>query len=178
MTGSSEFFLNEWVSLIMCCVSWVSFSFKLNGGRVSCLQPSRSLRDPLSPYLFLLCAQRSLSLLSGAEVWKQISRFKLSRFCPSISHLFFPHNSLLFFKASFSEGQVVLQLFDLYEQASGQTINFDKSVISFSQPTPSCLQLRISSLLRVKREDYHALYLGLPTFIPRNRRGHFRFVND
>lgn len=61
-------FENHWVDFIDMCISTVTFSFNLNGVRRGHIVPSRGLRqgDPLSPYLFLLCAEGLSSLLHGA----------------------------------------------------------------------------------------------------------------
>lgn len=72
----------SFVNLIMRCIMSVSFSILINGSPGSSFSPSRGLRqgDPLSPYLFLFCAEESNSLFHGAKVCKD---------SPSISHLFF-----------------------------------------------------------------------------------------
>lgn len=73
------------VSLIIGCVTSVSYSFMLNGKRMGHIKPSRGLRqgDHLSPYLFLLCAEGLSRILGWMEEDKRISVLKIARDSPS-----------------------------------------------------------------------------------------------
>jgi hypothetical protein len=59
-------FASKWVDLIMGCVETVSLSVKVNGQLSEMFTPSRGIQqgDPISPYLFLLCAQGFSDLLN------------------------------------------------------------------------------------------------------------------
>ena len=61
-------FHSKWIRWIYECVSTVSFSIMVNGEPRGHIVPSRELRqkDPLSPYLFLLCSEGRNGLINHA----------------------------------------------------------------------------------------------------------------
>jgi hypothetical protein len=50
-----------------------------------------------------------------------------------VSHLLFADDSLLFFKANRESADEVMDVLNIYCQASGQRINMDKSSIHFAK---------------------------------------------
>ena len=58
-------FHEKWISLIMICVTTMSYSILINEEPKGKIIPSRGLRqgDPISSYLFLLCAEGLLAML-------------------------------------------------------------------------------------------------------------------
>ena len=130
-------FLGHWIRLVMACVSSPSFSILINGKPFGNITPSRGLRqgDPFSPYLFILCAEGFISLLAKAESVGRIFGVSICRKAPTISHLLFVGDPLLFCKASQKEVQVINELLQTYADASGQSINMKKSSVFFSNNT-------------------------------------------
>ena len=61
-------FHEKWIGLIMRCITTVSYSVLINGVAHGNIVPSRGLHqgDPLSSYLFLLCADGFSSLINKA----------------------------------------------------------------------------------------------------------------
>lgn len=59
-------FSGTWIAKLMMRVKSVSFSILINGEPKECIKPSKGLcqGDLLSPYLFLLCTEGLISLLS------------------------------------------------------------------------------------------------------------------
>ncbi|GLT71413.1 hypothetical protein SLA2020_434330 [Shorea laevis] len=130
-------FDERWIHLTMTCVRSVSYSVLINGSPQGHITPTRGLRqgDPLSPYLFLICAEGLSSLISEAERVGSITGLSVARGGPSLSHLFFADDSLLFCRANFAEWCAIHEILESYEQASGQKINKDKTSIFFSHNT-------------------------------------------
>ena len=87
----------------------------------------------LSPYLFLLCSAGLSNLLKRAEDGKKITGMTISRRGPSISHLFFADDSLIFCKAESSQAKELMYLLKRYEEGSGQIIILEKSSVFFSK---------------------------------------------
>ena len=127
----------KWVQLIMACITTTHFSVIVNGNPTGYILPSRGLRqgDPLSPYLFLFCAEGLTMLLRKAKTEGIIRGLVASRDGPCILHLLFANDSLLFCHASVEECQQVNSLLNLYEAASGQKVDTDKTSLFFSNNT-------------------------------------------
>lgn len=78
-----------WRKRIMDLLESTSFTFKINGRIDGLLVPSRGLRqgDPISPYLFLLCADAFSTLIDKAARENVIHGVTVCRGPPRVSHL-------------------------------------------------------------------------------------------
>ena len=173
-------FAKKWVNLIMLCISSVSYSVIINGEACGNITPSRGIRqgDPLSPYLFLLCAESFSALIHKAARDNQISGMSIGRGCPIITHLFFADDSLLFCKAKDQECQTLVDILNSYEATSGQKINTDKSSVFFSPNSPQEKKESILNILGPMQDSKHNKYLGLPIIIGKSKAQVFAKIKD
>jgi hypothetical protein len=173
-------FHNKWISTIMECISTVSYSILVNGEPHGYIQPTRGLRqgDPLSPYLFLLCAEGLHSLIHKAKVAGDLQGDSISRGGPKLTHLFFADDSLLFCKAKPVEVARIQNILNQYENASGQQINRQKTTIFFSKSTSQRVQETIQDMLGVPAIKQYERYLGLPSFIGRAKYSTFAQIKE
>ena len=173
-------FAKSTVKLIMSCMSSVTYAILLNGQPVGNIKPSRGLRqgDPLSPYLFLLCALGLQSLLHKAEVNGEINGVAICRNGLRISHLFFTDDSVVFCRAREEECQKIIDLLSIYERGLGQKINRDKTNIFFSSNTPPGDQIAIQQLLGVPAIRQYEKYLGLLALVGRAKKQNFIYLKE
>jgi hypothetical protein len=166
--------------LILRCISSVTYQILINGQPSKSFSPERGLRqgDPLSPYLFILCADVLLGLIHKAANSKEIHGIKVARTAPQLSHLFFADDSLLFSRASSHEATKILDILATYEQASGQMVNLDKSEASFSRNVRTEDKDMICNMMGAKVVEAQSRYLGFPIPFGRSKKAVFSFVMD
>ena len=169
-----------WIERVMSCVTTPSFSILMNGKPYGMIQPSRGIHqeDPISPYLFLLCAEGLTTLLKKAELEGRIKGVSICRGAPKITNLMFADDSLLFCQATRAEGETIAEILQTYERASGQSINLEKSSAYFSTNTSERQKGQILEILGVKEVDRFVKYLGLPTLIGRAKYNTFFDLKD
>jgi hypothetical protein len=173
-------FTARWVALIMECVTSVSYSILVNGEPKGYVKPSRGLRqgDPLSPYLFLICAEGLTALLRKAERESVMQGISICRGGPQVSHLFFADDSLIFCRATNTECQALQDILTLYESASGQKINTAKTALFFSQNASPIVKASILNFFGTSPTTQFEKYLGLPPVIGRSKKQAFFEIKD
>ncbi|XP_062028661.1 uncharacterized protein LOC133744595 [Rosa rugosa] len=173
-------FAESWLGVIMKCVTTVKYAFLINDQHRGHLTPTRGLRqgDPLSPYLFLLCTEVFSALLERKVGNGELQGIKVCEGAPTIHHLLFADDSLLFGKATLHECLHIQNVLHDYELASGQQINFSKSSIVFSKRVPEVDKCAMTGFLGVSIEAKHEKYLGLPTYLGRNRTEPFAYIKE
>ncbi|XP_050249071.1 uncharacterized protein LOC126696357 [Quercus robur] len=94
------------------------------------------------------------------------------------THLFFADDSLLFYKASEQECHKLIEILELYEAASGQKVNAEKSSVFFSHNTPQERRCEVLDILGPMQDTRHGKYLGLPSIIGRSKTEVFAEVKE
>jgi hypothetical protein len=173
-------FDSRWINLIMQCVSTVSYKIKVNGELTEEIVPTRGLRqgDPLSPYLFLICAEGFSSLLNEAERAGNLEGITICANAPCINHLLFADDSLLLLKVNEGNANYLRHVLQLYEECSGQMINKEKSSILFSKNCEQERKLEFMNALELTQEARSDKYLGLPVYMGRSRAKMFAYLKD
>ena len=93
-------FAADFVNLIMLCVTTVTYKIVREGMEIGPIVPSRGLRqdDPLSPYLFIICAEGLSLLIHHYERAGFLHGARVAMGAPNISHLFFANDCSYFSK--------------------------------------------------------------------------------
>lgn len=107
---------------------------------------------------------------------KDLHGIKVSRQAPSISHLFFADDSLLFARANEAEADRILYLLQRYQKASGQMVNVEKPEVSFSGKICEISKEFIRRKLGFKSVSSHTKYLGLPVVFGRSKKDVFSMI--
>lgn len=125
-------FPQQFIGLIMVCVTSSSFSVVVNGTPEGWFHGRRGLRqgDPLSPYLFVLCME-VFSRMCRRAVHSRIFAFHPKCKKIGLSHLIFADDLLVFSHGNVDAVSVVTDLLGAFGEMSGLKTNEAKSCIYF-----------------------------------------------
>ncbi|KAH1074832.1 hypothetical protein J1N35_027160 [Gossypium stocksii] len=173
-------FHQNWAILLMRCVCSVTYTVGLNEHISECFVPSRGLRqgDPLSPYLFLICAEGLCLLLNEAKAKNRLRGASIGKGKLAITHFLFTEDCIIFCDASVEGAYTVRNILLEYEVVSGQRINLDKSLIYFGTCVGAGIRDLIVNILGVRSASNLEKYLGLPMMVGRKKNWAFASFMD
>jgi hypothetical protein len=132
-------------------------------GPISPFSPSRGIRqgDPLSPFLFVLLAEGLGCYIKSAVLEGSLKGLPLHNIQPTPSHSQFVDDTLLMNSPTVREANKLNSILSDFTEASGMTLNLDKSKLYFFN-TPAAVQIHISRLLGIPKSSLPSNYLGIP----------------
>jgi hypothetical protein len=128
--------------------------------------------------LFILYVGVLSALFHKAARAKEIHGIKVARLAPQLSHLFFADDSLLYTRANNHEATKILSILQVYQQASDQVVNLDKSEASFSRNVQIDDKNIICNIMGAKTVEAQSRYIGFPIPFGRSKKIVFPFVID
>ena len=173
-------FDERWVQLAMVTTHTAIYSVLINREPKGYISPSRGLKqgDPLSPYLFLVCAKGLSSLIRKVVETKHLHGILSCKNGVCISHLLFADNNFIFCQATMEEGQHLLNILGRYKAASRQAINRHKTSIFFSRNTRDSVKAGIQALFGGRIIKDSEPYLGLPMTGGRSKVNTFKGLQE
>ncbi|XP_031100721.1 uncharacterized protein LOC116004702 [Ipomoea triloba] len=161
----------KFINLIMNNLAATRLSVLINGVSSGFFQPTRGVKqgDPLSPLLFILVSEalsRSLILKMGTGM---ISPYSTRVQCPTISHLAFADDIIIFINGSSNSLKALTESLRQYQAGSGQLINYNKSFFVTSKHCSAQRTATMSRILGMQRSIMPFRYLGVNLFHGRNR---------
>ncbi|CAE5958045.1 unnamed protein product [Arabidopsis arenosa] len=117
--------------------------------------------------------------VSEGEIYQALSHMNVDK-APGPDGLnagFYKYHWPTIKSANKAECQQVLQLLQLYANASGQHVNFQKSAILFGKSVPTDTQQYIKGLMGISRTGF-GRYLGLPEAVGRNKYDAFAYISQ
>uniref|UniRef100_A0A803PAY0 Reverse transcriptase domain-containing protein n=1 Tax=Cannabis sativa TaxID=3483 RepID=A0A803PAY0_CANSA len=140
------------------------------------------MEDVISPTQSAFLSDRLIfdNILIAQEMIRAINHRKTGKIgsAPAVSHLLFADDTLIFAKATHSSCNALQAALQLYNQATGQRVNFGKSSILFSPNTPSHVSDHFYHTLGISNRPFMSKYLGVPQCFGRSKKNSFSFILD
>ncbi|KAA3486665.1 reverse transcriptase [Gossypium australe] len=118
------------------------------------------------------------TLLKMANAKGTIKGIRMGRSGLFLTHLFFADHSIFFMEASLDGANTIKSVVTEYEGVSRQLINFEKSLIFFSNNVLSGVREHIGAVLGMRVSCNAEKYLGLSTMVGRRKKEAFASFKD
>ena len=170
----------KWVQLAMETVCTTTYLVLINGKSKGFVTPTKGIKqgDPLSPYLFLFCAEGLSAMIRKAEEARNLQGILSGDGGVHLSHLLFADNSFIVCQATMEKCQRLLAILKQYEVASGQAVNKQKTILFFSRNTRTNVKQNIQNMMGARIMDDCEKYLGLPMASGKSKVNTFKDLQE
>ncbi|XP_048319507.2 uncharacterized protein LOC125418867 [Ziziphus jujuba] len=171
-------FSDKVAKLVLNCISSISMELLLNGSIFDKIPMERGLwqGDPLSPFLFILMAKLLSRMLFKWEIDRKITGMKFGCSSPSVTHLLFGDDVIIFCGANTEEACNIHRCLQLYWKWTGQSFNRENSECFFSRNVSSKGKSDIKKILGRKELEKNTKHLRLPLFLLKNKSETFQHL--
>ncbi|XP_020683117.1 uncharacterized protein LOC110100068 [Dendrobium catenatum] len=156
----------------MECVLNVRFSIILNGKKIRWIEACSGFHQgcPLSPYLFIMCAQ----LLSNALLQRGHSLgIQVASKGPRITHLLYVDDVLIFSQANCKLARHMMEIIEDFCKWTGLKVNANKSQILFAEAIERARRKKLTRILGFKAVNEWK-YLGIKMSLKRLKVADFQ----
>ncbi|CAM8900015.1 unnamed protein product [Rhodiola kirilowii] len=169
-----------WVEKVMMCVESVKYRVKINDNISDIIKPRRGLRqgDPISSYLFLICAEWLTHTIRMYQELGLIEGIKICKGAPVVLHLMLADDCMIFLKARQDSVGWIKDVLRRYEAVSGLKINYSKSEGVCSSNVKEDFRKMAREGLQIKLVEAHSDYLGLPMLFSNRKAALFRAIEE
>ena len=119
----------------------------------------------------MVCTEVLSSLLYRAKRNQLMSCLKLTRAALMITYLLFANDSIIFSWGNSQDFHAILNVLNLYKNASGQMVNFNKSSLFFIANVKKQDRGLIMEICNINTVAFSEKHLRLPTMIGRSKNG-------
>lgn len=155
-------FPHQFIAWIMECVSTTSYSLNINGGLHDNFKGARGLRqgDPLSPLLFVICAEYLSRLLLKNS---KLPSFQFHPKCQvlNITHVAFADDIILLSKGDIASVQILMDSLEVFKNCSGLHVSAPKSNI-FCGGIDAEMKTNLANITQFSPGSFPFTYLGVP----------------
>ncbi|XP_019240114.1 PREDICTED: uncharacterized protein LOC109220105 [Nicotiana attenuata] len=169
-------FCERFIGMIFDLVGNNWYSVLINGQSRGFFKSTRGVKqgDPLSPTLFILAAEALSRGLNSLHQNLYFCGFGLPKWSPKINHLAYADDTIIFSSSDATSLRLIMEILYLYEAASGQLVNKNKSAIYMHHLTDPEVVRKVERITGIGSKDFPFTYLGCPIFYARRRFDYYQ----
>ncbi|XP_070057377.1 uncharacterized protein [Nicotiana tomentosiformis] len=129
--------------------------------------------DPISPSLFVICAELLSTMLNNLYANREFNSFSMGRGGPQINHLAFADDVIIFSNGRTKTLQLIMAKLSKYEAASSQAINKNKSYFVLALGASLRARNKVARITGMHQKELPIKYLGCPLFTGRQKIAYY-----